>query len=70
MTWHVLQKSSDAGSGSARLPEELGGECARRLLDEVRRGGAVDSAFQWLLALWMALGQKDVSECVVSSSQV
>jgi RNA 3'-terminal phosphate cyclase-like protein len=47
------------------LPEELGQACAQRLLDEVYRGGAVDAAFVWLLALWMALGQKDVSECIV-----
>ncbi|CAG9561642.1 unnamed protein product [Danaus chrysippus] len=58
-------KSAEAGSGEPTLPEDLGRECAHMLLDEVRRGGAVDSSFQWLLALWMALGQKDVSECVV-----
>ncbi|XP_072949592.1 probable RNA 3'-terminal phosphate cyclase-like protein [Epargyreus clarus] len=58
-------KSLEAGSGETSLPEDLGRQCALRLLDEVHRAGAVDSAFQWLLALWMALGQKDVSECVV-----
>nr|XP_021199891.2 probable RNA 3'-terminal phosphate cyclase-like protein [Helicoverpa armigera] len=58
-------KSTDVGTGDITLPEDLGRECAQRLLDEIHRGGAVDSAFQWLVALWMALGQKDVSECVV-----
>ncbi|XP_068633444.1 probable RNA 3'-terminal phosphate cyclase-like protein [Battus philenor] len=58
-------KSLEAGSGETSLPEDVGKECAMRLLDEVYRAGAVDSSFQWLLALWMALGQKDVSECVV-----
>ncbi|XP_063825822.1 probable RNA 3'-terminal phosphate cyclase-like protein [Ostrinia nubilalis] len=58
-------KSLEPGSGETSLPEDIGRECAKRLLDEVYRGGAVDSAFQWLLALWMALGQKDVSECIV-----
>ncbi|KAL0882852.1 hypothetical protein ABMA27_016383 [Loxostege sticticalis] len=58
-------KSSEPGSGETSLPEDIGRECAQRLLDEVYRGGAVDSSFQWLLALWMALGQKDVSECIV-----
>lgn len=58
-------KSSDVGSGQITLPEDLGRECALKLLDEIHRGGAVDSSFQWILALWMALGQKDVSECVV-----
>lgn len=62
----LLQKSSDAGTGQITLPEDLGRECALKLLDEIHRGGAVDSSFQWILALWMALGQKDVSECVVS----
>ncbi|CAG4959233.1 unnamed protein product [Parnassius apollo] len=58
-------KSLEAGSGETSLPEDVGNECALKLLDEIYRGGAVDSSFQWLLALWMALGQKDVSECVV-----
>ncbi|XP_041978837.1 probable RNA 3'-terminal phosphate cyclase-like protein [Aricia agestis] len=58
-------KSLEAGSGETVLPEELGRQCALKLLDEIYRSGAVDSSFQWLLALWMALGQKDVSECVV-----
>ncbi|XP_045518242.1 probable RNA 3'-terminal phosphate cyclase-like protein [Pieris brassicae] len=58
-------KSVEAGSGDSTLPEDLGRECGMRLLDEIHRGGAVDSFFQWILALWMALGQKDVSVCVV-----
>ncbi|KAI8437143.1 hypothetical protein MSG28_010492 [Choristoneura fumiferana] len=58
-------KSPEAGSGESALPEDIGRECAQRLLDEIYRGGCVDSGCQWLLALWMALGQKDVSECVV-----
>ncbi|XP_063364507.1 probable RNA 3'-terminal phosphate cyclase-like protein [Cydia amplana] len=58
-------KSLEAGSGETTLPEDLGRECAQTLLDEVYRGGCVDSALQWLVALWMALGQKDVSVCVV-----
>ncbi|XP_061716714.1 probable RNA 3'-terminal phosphate cyclase-like protein [Cydia pomonella] len=58
-------KSLEAGSGETTLPEDLGRECAQKLLDEIYRGGCVDSALQWLVALWMALGQKDVSVCVV-----
>lgn len=57
----------EAGSGETSLPEDLGRECAQKLLDEINRGGAVDCAFQWLLALWMALGQKNVSVCIVST---
>ncbi|KAG7308382.1 hypothetical protein JYU34_005579 [Plutella xylostella] len=58
-------KSAEPGQGETSLPEDLGVQCARRLLDEIYRAGACDSSFQWLVALWMALGQKDVSECVV-----
>ncbi|XP_047991315.1 probable RNA 3'-terminal phosphate cyclase-like protein [Leguminivora glycinivorella] len=58
-------KSLVAGSGETTLPEDLGRECAQKLLDEIYRGGCVDSSLQWLVALWMALGQKDVSVCVV-----
>ncbi|XP_050685071.1 probable RNA 3'-terminal phosphate cyclase-like protein [Leptidea sinapis] len=58
-------KSMEPGKGESTLPEDLGAECAKRLLDEIHRGGSVDSSFQWLVALWMALGHKDVSECVV-----
>ncbi|KAJ2949332.1 hypothetical protein O0L34_g6285 [Tuta absoluta] len=58
-------KSVEGGTGEITLPEDLGKECAQKLLDEIYRGGTVDSSFQWLLALWMALGQKDVSEAIV-----
>lgn len=44
------------------VPEDLGREAAYRLLDEIYRGGCVDSTFQWLTILFMALGQKDVSK--------
>ena len=63
--YYFFQKSAEVGTGETTLPEDLGKECALKLLDEINRGGAVDSAFQWILALWMALGQKDVSECIV-----
>ena len=36
-----------------------------KLLDEIYRGGCVDSSFQWLVALYMALGQKDVSKFLI-----
>ncbi|KOB71129.1 putative RNA 3'-terminal phosphate cyclase-like protein [Operophtera brumata] len=41
-------KSADVGTGDITLPEDIGRECAQRLLDEIYRGGAVDSSFQWL----------------------
>ncbi|XP_055844928.1 probable RNA 3'-terminal phosphate cyclase-like protein [Episyrphus balteatus] len=44
------------------VPEDLGKEAAHKLLDEIYRGGCVDSSFQWMAALFMALGQKNVSK--------
>lgn len=44
------------------VPEDLGKDAANKLLDEIFRGGCVESSFQWLCALYMALGQKDVSK--------
>ncbi|XP_058444494.1 probable RNA 3'-terminal phosphate cyclase-like protein [Malaya genurostris] len=47
------------------IPEELGKEAGLKLLDEIYRGGCVDSTFQWMVALFMALGQKDVSKFLI-----
>ncbi|XP_001604756.1 probable RNA 3'-terminal phosphate cyclase-like protein [Nasonia vitripennis] len=47
------------------VPEDLGKEAALKLLDEIFRNGCVDSAFQSMTALFMALGKKDVSKVVV-----
>lgn len=44
------------------VPEELGREVANKLLEEIYRGGCVDSTFQWLVTLFMALGQQNVSK--------
>jgi len=43
-------------------PEDLGKNIAFKLLDEIYRGGCVDSSFQWLAALYIALGEKNVSK--------
>ncbi|XP_053671175.1 probable RNA 3'-terminal phosphate cyclase-like protein [Anopheles nili] len=51
--------------GNPSIPEELGREAGMRLLDEVFRGGCVDSTFQWLVVLFMALAQKDVSKMLI-----
>lgn len=47
------------------LPEDIGKQCANKLLDEIYRGGCCDSTFQWLMMLYMALGPKSVSKVVV-----
>ncbi|XP_011499814.1 PREDICTED: RNA 3'-terminal phosphate cyclase-like protein [Ceratosolen solmsi marchali] len=47
------------------VPEDLGKEAALKLLDEIYRNGCIDSAFQSMTALFMALGKKDVSKIIV-----
>lgn len=44
------------------VPEDLGKAAAHKLLEEIYRGGCVDSSFQWITALFMALSAKDVSK--------
>ncbi|XP_038660348.1 RNA 3'-terminal phosphate cyclase-like protein isoform X1 [Scyliorhinus canicula] len=54
--------SNPQGQGSPVLPEDLGQNCAKLLLEEVYRGGCVGSINQSLALLYMALGQQDVSK--------
>jgi RNA 3'-terminal phosphate cyclase-like protein len=44
------------------VPEDIGEQAAFRLLEEIYRGGCVDSTFQNQAFLYMALGQKDISK--------
>ncbi|KAK2179271.1 hypothetical protein NP493_500g00016 [Ridgeia piscesae] len=44
------------------VPEDLGIQAANVLMEEVYRGGSVDSSSQGLAVLLMALGDKDVSK--------
>jgi RNA 3'-terminal phosphate cyclase-like protein len=46
------------------VPEDVGMEAAHNLLEEIYRGGCVDSANQYLAFLLMTLNQKDVSRIV------
>ncbi|KAJ3046887.1 rRNA-processing endoribonuclease [Rhizophlyctis rosea] len=43
-------------------PEDLGVRTARLLLQEIRKGGTVDSVSQWLNVLFLALGPEDVGK--------
>ncbi|XP_055376043.1 probable RNA 3'-terminal phosphate cyclase-like protein [Condylostylus longicornis] len=43
-------------------PEDLGKDVAFKLIDEIYRGGCVDSSFQWLASLYIALGEKNISK--------
>lgn len=64
-TFYTADAVSNAkGSGDEpSVPETVGEEAAYRLLDEIYRGGCVDSTFQSQAFLYMALGQKDISKC-------
>ncbi|PIK51705.1 RNA 3'-terminal phosphate cyclase-like protein [Apostichopus japonicus] len=44
------------------VPEDLGKRAAKLLMEEIYRGGCVDSRHQGLALLFMALGQNDVSK--------
>uniref|UniRef100_H3A6A2 RNA 3'-terminal phosphate cyclase-like protein n=1 Tax=Latimeria chalumnae TaxID=7897 RepID=H3A6A2_LATCH len=57
--------SNPQGQGSPVLPEDLGKNCAKLLLEEVYRGGCVDSVNQSLALLFMTLGQQDVSKILL-----
>lgn len=57
--------SNPQGQGSAVLPEDLGRNCAKLLLEEIYRGGCVDSTNQSLALLLMTLGQQDVSKVLL-----
>ncbi|CAK9830050.1 Probable RNA 3'-terminal phosphate cyclase-like protein [Anthophora retusa] len=46
------------------VPEDVGKEAAMKLIDEIYRNGCVDSPFQSMVAMFMALGNKDVSKII------
>ncbi|KAK0134378.1 RNA 3'-terminal phosphate cyclase-like protein [Merluccius polli] len=57
--------STPQGQGPALLPEDLGKNCAKLLLEEIHRGGCIDSTNQSLALLFMTLGQQDVSKALL-----
>lgn len=57
--------SNPQGKGASLLPEDLGKNCAKLLLEEIYRGGCVDSVNQSLVLLLMTLGQQDVSKVLL-----
>lgn len=46
------------------VPEDMGELAAKRLFEEIYRGGCVDSSFQCLPCIYMALTQKNVSQYI------
>lgn len=63
----VIYAAESVSTTQGTLPEDLGRDCANKLLDEIYRTGCCDSTFQWLMVLYMALGPKSVSKVVVGS---
>jgi len=57
--------SNPAGSKEPSVPEEMGIQGAKLLLEEIFRGGCADSFAQSLVALLMSVGPTDVSKFVV-----
>lgn len=54
--------SAQQGSNEHSVPEDIGKKAAFLLLEEIYRGGCVDSSFQSLAILFMTLGPKDISK--------
>lgn len=64
-TDNVIYSVESIATAQGTLPEDLGRDCANKLLDEIYRSGCCDSTFQWIMMLYMALGPKSVSKVVV-----
>lgn len=63
--YHGEAMSRPKGSNEEQLiPEEVGETAAVALLNEIYRGGCVDSSAQALCATFMSLCEKDVSKCL------
>lgn len=64
---HAAECLSVAPSSSTasvqQTPEDIALHAARSLLEEISRGGCVDSRHQWLVLLLMVLGKEDVGKC-------
>ncbi|KAL0965851.1 hypothetical protein UPYG_G00286580 [Umbra pygmaea] len=64
------QVSPPQGQGEQVLPEDLGRNCAKLLLEEIYRGGSTDSANQSLALLYMTLRQQDVCKVLLGPLSV
>lgn len=59
-----VSKTVSSTNKDPTVPEDLGISVAHKLIEEIYRGGCVDSSCQWMVTLFMALSQKDVSKFV------
>lgn len=58
----VLISTERAARKGGELPEDIGRETALQLLEEVWKGGVIDSTHQPLVLMLMVLGPEDVSK--------
>ncbi|TRY57213.1 hypothetical protein DNTS_003287 [Danionella cerebrum] len=61
----VSDPQEEKTRSQSHTPEELGVACAKLLLEEIYRGGFVDSTNQSLALLYMTLGKQDVSKALL-----
>ncbi|KAG9287342.1 hypothetical protein G9A89_023713 [Geosiphon pyriformis] len=54
--------SAEQVANPGETPEDIGRKTAKLLLEEISKGGCVDSVSQWLVLLMMVLGPEDVSK--------
>ena len=67
MNHHNALNDDGENNRGKELPEELGQRVAYTLLEEIRRGGCIDTTSQSLVFLWMALTPEDVSRIRVGT---
>ncbi|KAG8037871.1 hypothetical protein G9C98_006082 [Cotesia typhae] len=64
-TTGVILTAQACSSKEKNDPEDIGKEAALKLLDELYRNGCVDSVFQSMAIIFMALNRRDVSKMIV-----
>ena len=57
----VLSAETMATVDGGALPEDIGKSAVKRLLQDLKHGGCVDTSNQWIMLLFMALCPEDVS---------
>lgn len=60
---YAVERTANAHlQGTGEVPEDIGQECAFHLLDEISRGGCIDSSHQVLTLILMAMGPEDITK--------
>jgi RNA 3'-terminal phosphate cyclase len=64
-TGDLISTERCAASTGGELPEDIGRDAALQLLEEIWRGGVVDSTHQPLVLLLMVMGPEDVCKVLL-----